>query len=140
MLPILSLENRKTATESMKPDNGLYIEPDKFYPGVDFKSDGNLSIWGRMSSDILSGFVQPLFNWIEHCDCETIQLEINLEYLTSSGAFMLRDLLLSAENNEKIKNIDISWYVEEDDETHYEFGELIRASLERSTFRFECLV
>ena len=125
---------------NINQENNLRLEPTGQYPGVDFRSDGNLVIWGRIVSDMLHDFFQPLNTWVENFEYNKIRIELNLEYLTSGGAFMLRDLLLGIENNTKIKDIEIKWYVEEDDEVHYELGELIKEKLVRSSFRFICHV
>lgn len=114
----------------------LFIEATRLYPGAEFKNNGELSITGRIISDHLNKFFSPLFEWVEACHCPHIQLDINLDYLNSNGTFLLRDLLRKMEDNPEIKTIRVLWHCEDEDEGHYELGEIIREKLTRAEFKY----
>ena len=94
----------------------LHINATKLYPEIHFKPNGNLKITGRIISDHLCDFFQPLFEWVENSICHQIKLEIDLEYLNSNGTFILVELFRRMENNSNIKDIEVIWMFEEEDE------------------------
>lgn len=116
--------------------NILHIKPSKILPEVIFKPEGNLKITGRIITDHLCDFFQPLFRWVEACNCEEITLEVKLDYLNSNGTFLLVELLRRMELNTRIEQITVSWLFEVEDEEHYELGDLIKNKLNRTKFRY----
>ena len=114
----------------------LYIKGTKLYPEVDFQVNGKMKISGRIINDHLSDFFRPLFNWADKCNSPGIRVEVDLDYLNSNGTFLLVELFKRLENNSSIHNIDIIWIYEEEDEEHYELGEIIREKLDRSCFNY----
>jgi hypothetical protein len=121
---------------SQGPEKDLHIEATKLFPEVNFRADGKLRISGRIISDHLQDFFTPLFHWVDECSCNDIVLEVNLDYLNSNGTFLLCDLLRRMESKDSIMKISVLWIYEEEDEEHYELGELIREKLKRTLFNY----
>lgn len=48
-------------------------------------------------------------------------------------------MLKILDENSKIKNLEVIWYFEEDDEDHYETGQFFEEKLERTKFIYVCL-
>jgi hypothetical protein len=119
---------------SIKKD--LYIRPTKYFPEVSFKQTGELKITGRLINDHLERFFEPVFSWVETLDVEEVKLELNLEYLNTSGVAFISRLIRTIECNFMVKDIIVKWYFEEDDESHQELGELIQLKRSRSKFKF----
>jgi hypothetical protein len=117
----------------------LYIKSSKLLPEVRFDLDGNFMIRGRIMSDFLLDFFKPLIEWIDNFQCSRINFDIILDYVNTKGAFCLIDFLRKIENNDHIGEINILWHYEEDDEEHYDRGELICEKLDRSKFHFHAL-
>ena len=122
-----------TAGNSIKD---LHIKATKLFPEIMFHKDGNLRIKGRIISDHLCEFFSPLFHWVSDCTCRNIRVEVDLDYLNSNGTFLLVELFKRMEANTRILSIDIIWVYEEEDEEHYELGELIREKLQRARFKY----
>lgn len=117
----------------------MHIKSTDLFPEVKFDPDGNFMIRGRIMSDVLMDFFKPLIEWIEAIQCSTINLDIILDYINTKGAYSLIDFLRKIENNDHIGEINIIWHYEEDDEEHYDRGELISEKLKRSNFHFQVL-
>jgi hypothetical protein len=114
----------------------LYIEGTRLYPKIVFNPGGKMKITGRIICDHLKEFFQPLFDWVENLECEEAMMEIKLDYLNSNGTFLLIELLRIMEANEKIRKITVYWFYEEDDEAHYELGDLVLRKLQRAQFHY----
>lgn len=114
----------------------LLIEATRLFPRVHFRDNGELCISGRIISDHLSEFFSPLFTWVQHFPGKHIILEVNLDYLNSNGTFLLIDLLHRMEAREQIHSIKVIWHYEEEDESHYELGEIVREKLTRAEFSY----
>lgn len=115
----------------------LHIKATKTHPEIFFSEAGELRISGRMINDDLIDFFRPLIRWAEKAKCECIYIDIDLEYINTSGIFLLVKLLNTFEANTCIKQIIINWQFEEDDEEHYDTGCLIKDSLKRSDISFQ---
>lgn len=102
--------------------NRLFIEATKATPRVEFLPNGELSIHGRSLPEDPLTFYTPLLNWIDQCTIENIVIEIRLEYLNTSSAKQLYNILINAKKNSSIKNITVNWYYEEGDEDGLELG------------------
>lgn len=123
-----------TLTYIKKED--LFIQATKYYPEVSFKLTGELKITGRLINDHLENFFAPLVKWVKNMEVKSINLDLNLEYLNTSGVSNLNRLIKTIENNTSVSEIIINWHYEEDDEGHLELGEMIQQKRNRSIFRF----
>lgn len=114
----------------------LIVERTTSLPGVLFRSDGNFLIEGRSLPDNAAKTYEPLFSWIESFSGEKIKFSINLEYLNTSSSLQLFRFLKLLDSNCEIKEIDVIWHYDEDDEDHLETGQIFAEQLPRVKFTF----
>lgn len=105
-------------------------------PAVLFNCDGNFLIEGRSLPDNAIKAFEPLFAWIASFRGEKVKFTINLEYLNTSSSMQLFRLLKMLEENAEIKEIEVIWQYDEDDEEHYETGQIFEEQLQRTGFRY----
>ena len=114
----------------------LVIEGTMSSPTVLFKEDGNFLIEGRSLPDNAIKAFEPLFSWIGSFRGEKVKFSINLEYLNTSSSMQLFKLLKTLEENAEIKEIEVIWQYDEDDEEHYETGQIFEEQLQRIRFHY----
>jgi hypothetical protein len=114
----------------------LAIEGTMSSPTVLFKDDGNFLIEGRSLPDNAIKAFEPLFCWIGSFSGEKVKFSINLEYLNTSSSMQLFKLLKTLEENAEIKDIEVIWQYDEDDEEHYETGQIFEEQLQRIRFHY----
>jgi len=100
----------------------LIIEETVYTPKVQFLADGNLSIVGKSLPEDTSKFYQPLVDWVVECSLGQLNITVRLDYMNSSSAHHISKLLLSAKDNPCIKECNVEWYYESDDEDSLDFG------------------
>ncbi len=122
----------------MENKKDLHIDATKVYPEIHFGTEGAMHMRGRFISDELQDFFDRLNSWVVTVAPPNVTINIELEYLNTSAAFRIADMLQKIEQNPEINSIDVIWHYEEDDEDHYDLGELIRDKLTRSGFSFNC--
>ena len=120
--------------------DNLALEGTMISPTVLFKNDGNLLIEGRSLPDNAIKAFEPLFGWIDAVRAEKIKFSINLEYLNTSSSMQLFKLLKMLDENCEIKEIEVIWHYDEDDEEHFETGQIFAEQLGRTNFSYhaEC--
>ena len=114
----------------------LEIKKTSSTPEVIFETDGNLKLSGRIITDNAILLFQPMMDWIEKLECEKVLFDINLEYLNTSASMQLYLLLKSLQSNCVIKELEVIWHYEEDDEDHLETGQVYEEKLKRLKFRY----
>lgn len=114
----------------------IYIAESKFLPVVEFHSDGQLKISGRIIPDHVTDFFLPLKEWIEKLTVEEVRFEINVEYINSCGLCEIMNLFHALASNPDIKDILAVWYYEEEDEEHHEKGLILADRFEGIRFQF----
>lgn len=105
----------------------LFIEDSKATPKVNFNPNGELFITGRSLPEDPVGFFTPILEWIKECTCESITLNLKLEYLNTSSSKQIYTLLCLVTENNNIKNKLINWHYEEGDDESYETGKEFEA-------------
>jgi len=105
-------------------------------PEVNFNTNGKLSITGRILTENAVLTFEPLFKWINELTCSKIVFEINLEYMNTSAAMQLYNLMRQLDTNCSISEIEVKWYYDEDDEDHLETGEIFSEKLYRTKFYY----
>jgi hypothetical protein len=106
-------------------------------PRVMFINDGNLLIEGRSIPDNAIKAFEPMFNWIDSFTSEKVRFAIKLEYLNTSSSMQLFGLLKILEDNFEIKEIEVIWHYDEDDEEHFETGQIFSEQLQRTHFIYQ---
>lgn len=105
-------------------------------PSVEFHNDGNLKLSGRAIPDNAITLFEPMRNWLKEFKTEKIVFDINLEYLNTSASMQLFAILRNLDSNENIKEIQVLWHYEEDDEDHLYTGEMYADRLDRTEFKY----
>ncbi|MGD2034266.1 MAG: DUF1987 domain-containing protein [Bacteroidales bacterium] len=118
----------------------LSIEGTSSSPSVLFTTDGKLEIEGKIIPDNALIFFDILFNWVSDLDVERVMFDINIEYMNTSASMQLFKLLRKLEENCLIEEIEVNWYYEEDDEDHYETGQVFEEKLRRTKFNYHSFV
>lgn len=119
----------------MSANKIIHLKPTKSLPEIVVLTDGKIKITGRLINDKFQDLFLPVSIWANGTTCEKIQMEVMLEYINTSGALHLLELIRRIESNESIKEIEIIWHFEADDETHHELGMMIEEKLSRARFR-----
>jgi hypothetical protein len=100
----------------------LIIEETNYTPKIQFNSDGKMSIVGKSLPEDTAKFYEPLLSWINECDLESLNLTVRLDYMNSSSAHQISKFLILAKDNPRIKNCNVDWFYESDDEDGLDFG------------------
>lgn len=114
----------------------LQIEPTKNTPLIDFYSSGKLVIAGSAHPENAIEFFQPIMDWIMELRAEEVDLDLIIEYINTSSAKKLLELLLKLDSNEFIKNLKVKWFYEEWDEDGLETGQALGYSLPKINFEY----
>lgn len=108
----------------------LFIEQTKATPQVDFNPENNLlRIKGQSYPENAFKFYEPVFKWIdeylEWAEGEiVIEIHFNLPYINTSSSKCIMMFLERFDNAYKSgRNISISWFYEEENESEIECAE-----------------
>jgi hypothetical protein len=114
----------------------ISIESSKFLPAIEFHSDGQLKITGRIIPDHVTDFFLPLKEWIEKLSAQEVRFEINVEYINSCGLCEIMNLFNALAENKNIRDITAVWYYEEEDEEHHEKGLILDERFDDIKFEY----
>lgn len=106
----------------------LFLENTAKTPQVNFNGEtGILEIKGRSIPENSIEFYKPLVDWLENyitLGKSPLKVTIQLEYFNTSSSKCILDVFKKLEAIHKSgKEVNISWYYEEDDEDMLEAGE-----------------
>jgi len=105
-------------------------------PAVKFGEDNKLVIKGRSIPEDVIKFYQPLFEWAETLQVNSLTIEINLEYMNSASSKKLLYLLKTLDANSSIKELTVNWYYEKGDEDALEDGQVYEEFLLKAHFTY----
>ncbi len=114
----------------------IIIEQTNNTPAVDFSINGIMKIKGRSLTDSVKNFYVPLIEWARHVNSKAIRLDIDLEYINSSSAKNILELLKVLDDNKEIKVLNINWYFEHTDQDILESGKIFAELLKKANFHF----
>ena len=114
----------------------LFIEETMGTPKVSFDPNGDFLIMGRSLPIDPVGFYNPVLSWIKSCPAKSINFDIRLDYLNTSSAKQLYNILILLIDNSVVNSLVINWYYEESDEDSYNTGREFE-SLVNLTFNFK---
>ena len=114
----------------------LIIKGTNYTPNVEFKRNGVLLLEGKSCPVNVTRFYYPIILWVEGLKSKRVKFDIDLEYINSASVKNLLEILKSLEANRHIKEIDINWYYEEDDDDALETGEILEELSQRTRFIF----
>jgi hypothetical protein len=114
----------------------LHLEPTKNSPLVEFFTSGKLIIAGSVYPENAKEFFDPLIEWIVKLQSTHVDLDLIIEYINTSSAKKLLELLQKLERNAEIGNRNINWFYQKWDTDMLETGEILAESLSKLTFKF----
>jgi sulfatase maturation enzyme AslB (radical SAM superfamily) len=114
----------------------LQIEPTNNTPLIDFYTSGKLILAGSAHAENAKEFFDPVIAWIEELAVPEVDFDLILEYINTSSAKKLLELLQKLERNKQIQTIRVKWFYQEWDEESLETGEILAESLTRLKFEF----
>ncbi len=116
--------------------NNILLEATSNTPAIRFNVSGRLLIEGRSLPENVSIFYGPLIEWVKNLKAETTRIDVNLEYVNSSSAKKLLEILRGLDTNEAIKELIVNWHYEEDDEDTFENGKVYEEIMSKAIFRY----
>lgn len=114
----------------------LQIEPTNNTPLVDFFTSGKLIFAGSAYPENAKEFFDPIIDWISELQVETVDFDLIIEYINTSAAKKLLELLQKLEANDKIQERKVNWFYQKWDEDSLETGQILSDSLPEITFEF----
>ncbi len=114
----------------------LQIEPTKNTPLVEFYSSGKLVMAGNAHAENAKEFFDPIINWILELRAEEVDLDLIIEYINTSSAKKLLELLHKLGASEYVKKLKVKWFYEEWDEDGLETGQALGYSLPKINFEY----
>ena len=103
----------------------LIIKETKKKPGIRFFKNGYLSIEGRSLSEHLYEFYLPLLSWCKKLEVSEVQLDFKVEYLNAASARYIFGIIKNLEENRHVKNIDVRWFYDANDNSLFDLGQII---------------
>jgi hypothetical protein len=106
-------------------------------PQVNFETNGNLFLKGRSIILDVDLFYQPLCDWLHQLHTTTVRFTLEFDYLNSSSSKKLLELLKIIDANNNIKDFDVYWRFETDDEDILEMGQIFEERLRKARFFYK---
>jgi hypothetical protein len=114
----------------------LEIEPTKNTPMVNFFSSGQLTMAGLANAENSREFFDPLIVWIDNLEAPNVDFDLIIEYINTSSAKKLLELLQKLQANKKILTIKLNWFYQNWDEDMLDMGKILAESLPRIKFEY----
>ena len=114
----------------------LQIEPTNKTPLIDFYTSGKLVFAGSAYPENAKEFFDPIINWITELQVDTVDFDLIIEYINTSAAKKLLEMLQRLQANDKIQERKIKWFYQEWDEDTLETGKILSESLPEISFEF----
>ena len=99
-----------------------------------FETNGNLSLKGRSLILDVTAFYQPFLEWVRNLDVTKVVFTIELEYFNSASSKKLLEILRTIDSNNLVKEFDVIWNFETDDEDILEKGQIFEEKLFKARF------
>ncbi len=114
----------------------LHIEPTKNSPLVEFFTNGKLVISGSIYPENSKEFFDPLIEWLQEFHNNSVDLDLIIEYINTSSAKKLLELLQKLERNNQISSRSVNWFYQKWDSDNLETGQILSESLPGLKFKF----
>jgi hypothetical protein len=107
----------------------LLIEATKNSPRIELNPNGEMKMKGRCFVEDSYTFFTPVFKCFKTRKFNAVKIEIQLEYLNTSGLVQIYSLLTLFKEIYKPNSISINWFYEEGDEDIFEVGKTIESQI-----------
>jgi hypothetical protein len=106
-------------------------------PQVDFATNGNLFLKGRSLILDVDVFYQPLCDWVRRLGSPTVIFNLKIDYFNSASSKKILEMLKIIDSNNNVKDFDVFWHFETDDEDILEIGQIFEERLRKAKFYFK---
>ena len=114
----------------------LNIEPTKKTPSVEFHSSGRLVMAGCAYPENAKEFFDPVIEWVDQLSTDEVIFDLIVDYINTASAKKLLELLKRIDMNSSIKEFNLNWFYEEDDEDNLETGKILSEMLSKAKFKY----
>jgi hypothetical protein len=98
------------------------IESGRNSPLVELNPQGELILQGRSIMEDTVVFYKPIIEWIKQARCNSMTVEVKMEYMNTSSSKQLLDIMRAVAANPNFNTVYIKWYYEEDEEDMLDLG------------------
>jgi hypothetical protein len=113
------------------------IEATSSTPQVNFDQSGKLMMKGRSLILNVNEFYNPLIEWISKLNAPVVRFTIDFDYFNSASSKQILDMLKLLDSNNNVKDFDVFWHFEKDDEDILEIGQIFEERLRKARFYFK---
>jgi len=116
--------------------DSIQIQGNNELPTINFFNNGNLMLSGRSIPIDSQPIYEPLRNFIDQLKVSEVNFDINLEYINSQSIKQIYGLLTAIENNNHVKQANIVWHFDADDEDSLTIGKTLEEYVRICKFEF----
>jgi hypothetical protein len=114
----------------------LIISGSNVSPDIEFRKSGDFKMTGRILTDNAVKTFEPIFAWLSKFEGNKVNFEIKLDYINTSASMQLFGFLRRLDEDLTIKEVNVKWFYEFDDEDHLETGKFFEEKLNRIPFEY----
>jgi hypothetical protein len=115
----------------------INLEASSSTPQVNFEQSGRLLMKGRSLILNVKEFYGPLIEWISKLNVPVVRFTIDFDYFNSASSKQILELLKLIDSNNNVKDFDVFWHFEKDDEDILEVGQIFEERLRKASFYFK---
>ena len=115
----------------------IYIDATSSTPQVNFDLSGKLMMKGRSLILNVNEFYNPLIEWISKLNAPVVMFTIDFDYFNSASSKQILEMLKLLDSNNNVKDFDVFWHFEKDDEDILEIGQIFEERLRKAKFYFK---
>lgn len=82
-------------------------------------------------------FYCPLIEWISELNVPVVRFTIDFDYFNSASSKQILEMLKLLDSNNNVKDFDVFWHFEKDDEDILEIGQIFEERLRKARFYFK---
>jgi hypothetical protein len=101
----------------------LDLKPTNETPHVICDVKGEITMTGRSLPENPAKFYQPLFEWAQNFENDSILINFRLEYFNTASSKQIFTFIKLFMENENVKKVQVKWNYEEGDYDSKETGE-----------------
>jgi hypothetical protein len=115
----------------------INIEATSSTPQVIFDESGRLMMKGRSLTLNVNEFYGPLIEWISKLQVSFVRFTLDFDYFNSASSKQILEMLKLIDLNNNVKDFDVFWHFEKDDEDILEIGQIFEERLRKARFFFK---
>jgi len=115
----------------------IYIDATSSTPQVNLDQSGKLMMKGRSLILNVNEFYNPLIEWISKLNAPVVRFTIDFDYFNSASSKQILEMLKLLDSNNNVKDFDVFWHFEKDDEDILEIGQIFEERLRKARFYFK---